>query len=153
MATVSEALDATPADKAMSLPEGTWGAGGDHRVWLGEHTWMFWNAAYRAEDRFVDLWHRADWARDERIREVLTEAGRQLLLLQASDWPFVVATQGAPDYGTRRFLEHAGRFDDLCLAVEDLLAGREPTPSARATLAYCRVADPVFPDLQLGWWA
>jgi len=151
--TVSEALDAHAADKAAALPEGTWGAGGDHRVWLGEHTWFVWNAEYRAEDRFIDLWHRADWEKDDRIRELLSEAARQLLLLQASDWPFVVSTGGAHDYGTRRFHEHVGHFDDLCLGVEDLLDGREPPPVTAATLQYCRVADPVFPDLELGWWA
>jgi len=151
--TVSEALDRAPADKGVALPEGSWGAGGDHRVWLGEHTWFVWNAEYRAEDRFIDLWHRADWENDARIRELLTEAARQLLLLQASDWPFVVSTGGAHDYGTRRFHEHAARFDDLCIGVEDLLADRDPPPMVEATLQYCRVADPVFPDLDLGWWS
>ncbi len=152
MRTVSEALAVSPADKAAALPEGTWGAGGDHRVWLGEHTFFFWNAEYRAEDRFVDLWHRADWEGDPAARGLLEEAARQLLLLQASDWPFVVSTGGAHDYGTRRFLEHVGRFDDLCLGVEDHLAGRA-NPVAEATAAWCRIADPVFPDLNLGWWA
>jgi 1,4-alpha-glucan branching enzyme len=152
-ATLSEALDATPADKAVALPEGTWGEGGDHRVWLNEELTFYWELAYRAEDRFLDLWHRADWERDEALGGWLTAAARQLLLLQASDWAFVIHTRGAVDYGLRRILDHAARFDDLCNAVEDLLAGRAPDPVAVSTRARCELVDPAFDGLHLGWWA
>ena len=148
---VAKRMEATPLEEALkptravALPEGSWGAGGDHRVWLGEHVAFYWDLLYRAEDRFLGLVDRTRGS-------LLAEAGRQLLLLQASDWPFVVASGGAHDYGTRRVHEHAARFDDLCLGVEDVLAGRPPTPIAEATRAWCAVADPVFPDLDLDGW-
>ena len=37
-------------------------------------------------------------------------AGRELLLLQASDWPFVITRGQAIDYGIKRFVGHVGRF-------------------------------------------
>lgn len=151
--TVSEFLDRVPPDKAAALPEGTWGAGGDHRVWLNDELRFYWEIAYRAEDRFLRLWHLAAWRERPEIRELLEEAGRQLLLLQASDWPFVIQTRGAVDYGLRRILDHAARFDDLCNGVEDRLAGRADDPVVLDTLERCRIADPVFPDLTLEWWA
>jgi 1,4-alpha-glucan branching enzyme len=152
---VEEVLARVPADKAVELPEGTWGAGGDHRVWLNERLRPYWEVAYRCEDRFIDLWHRAPWQTDPATHELLTEAARQLLLVQASDWPFVISTDGAVDYGNRRIHDHAARLDDLCNGVEDRIqepeAARDPVVSN--TLARCRLLDPVFPDLDLSWWA
>ncbi len=150
--TVSEALAHTPADKAVTIPRGTWGEAGDERVWNQDQTKQYWEMAYRAEDRFLDLWHRAPWRTDDTVSELLTEAGRQLLLLQASDWPFVITTNGAPDYGWRRVYGHYARFDDLCAGVEDVLAGAEVPVQASASLAYCQAVDGVFPELQLSWW-
>ena len=77
----------------------------------------------------------------------------ELLLLQASDWPFVIHTRGAVDYGLRRILDHASRFDDLCNGVEDALAGQGPDPVVIEAVQRCRLLDPVFPDLDLAWWA
>ena len=151
---VEDALARVPADKAVSLPEGTWGAGGDHRVWLNDQLRGYWEVAYRCEDRFLDLWHRSSWRTDDEARELLTEAARQLLLVQASDWPFVISTQGAIDYGTRRIHDHAARFDDLCNGVEDRIQSPEGVrdPVVASTLERCRLLDPVFPDLDLNWW-
>ena len=152
--TVSEVL-ATPPDKAVSMPEGSWGAGGDHRVWMNDELRFYWEVEYRAEDRFVGLWHRAPWRTDPAVAELLTEAGRQLLLLQASDWPFVISTAGAVDYGLRRIFEHAGVFDDLCNGVDDLIRdpGSERDPVVAAALERSRLLDPVFPDLSLEMWS
>jgi len=148
--TLSELQSQVPADKAASLPEGTWGAGGDHRVWLNDELRFYWELAYRAEDRFLDLLDRS--AGRESTRELLEEAARQLLLLQASDWPFVIHTRGAVDYGLRRIMDHAGRFDDLCNGVEDVLRGMPEDPVVMDSLQRSRLVDPVFPDLTLAWW-
>ncbi|MEQ1571331.1 MAG: 1,4-alpha-glucan branching protein domain-containing protein [Myxococcota bacterium] len=154
-ATVSELLELSPSDKAVSLPEGSWGAGGDHRVWSNDELRFYWEVEYRAEDRFVDLWHRAPWQEVEAVRLLLEEAARQLLLLQASDWPFVISTGGAVDYGLRRIFEHASLFDELCNGVEDAITHPDAAPDVVVTnaLERSRLLDPVFPDLELGWWA
>ncbi|MBX2797396.1 MAG: DUF1957 domain-containing protein [Myxococcales bacterium] len=153
--TLGQALEHTPADKGVGLPEGSWGAGGDHRVWVNDSLRFYWEVAYRAEERFLDLWHRADWQGDADVRELLTEAGRQLLLLQASDWPFVISTGGATDYGIRRIFHHAALFDDLCNGVEDAVGGSDGPrdPVVADALRTSRSRDPVFADLDLSWWA
>ena len=148
--TLSEFLQRVPADKAARLPEGTWGAGGDHRVWLNDELRFYWEVAYRAEDRFLDLRDRSRSV--AATQELMEAAARQLLLLQGSDWPFVIHTRGAVDYGMRRILDHAGRFDDLCNGVEDVLAGNPEDPVIRSTLERCRLLETAFPDLELAWW-
>ena len=48
---------------------------------------------------------------------------RELLLAQASDWPFILETQTHTPYAYRRFRDHVGRFnrlyDAVCLARID----------------------------------
>ncbi|MFM2245387.1 MAG: hypothetical protein RL071_1461 [Pseudomonadota bacterium] len=151
--TAAQVLREDPPDKVVWLPEGSWGAGGDHRVWLNEQTSWMWEALYRAEDRFLGLkWRLGRPGVPAAATERLTEAARALLLVQASDWPFVVRTGGAVDYGIRRFCGHLDDFDVLCNIAEDEAAGRSPSPALLAVRAAALARDPVFPGLQLSAW-
>jgi 1,4-alpha-glucan branching enzyme len=142
-----------PPDKVVRLPEGSWGEGGDHRVWFNDELRWTWEAAYRAEDRFLSLLGRLPWREEPAVEEALLAAGRELLLLQASDWPFVVHTRGAVDYGFRRFCEHLGRFDRVCGLAERRAEGASDSASDRLALEEVRLRDAVFPDLRLDMWA
>ena len=153
--TLGEVVEHAPADKAASLPEGSWGAGGDHRVWINDELRFYWEVVYRAEDRFMDLWHRAPWESDPVVRELLVEAGRQLMLLQSSDWPFVISTQGAVDYGLRRIFGHSSALDDLLNGVEDAMSAPQQAtdPVVVETLSRSRLRDGLFEHLDLSWWS
>jgi 1,4-alpha-glucan branching enzyme len=150
--TVSSFLAAHPPDKVVTLPEGSWGEGGDHRVWLNDELKWTWEAEYRAEDRFLSLLDRLPWRDAPPVREALTAAARELLLLQASDWQFVIHTRGAVDYGFRRFCEHLARFDRAASAAESRAAGIPDDAWTRHALVDVALLDPVFPDLALEWW-
>src|SRR3989442_1448800 len=52
-ATLGEALAAVEPGATLALPEGSWGEGGDHRVWLNRDTEWTWDRVYSAE---------AEWA-------------------------------------------------------------------------------------------
>lgn len=154
--TISERLRDNPADKVAWLPEGSWGEGGDHRVWLNEQSRWTWEAAYRAEDRFFtllwDVQQHPDRAVAARAEEALTRAARELLLLQASDWAFVVRTGGAVDYGFRRLAEHITRFERMANLTHDLLQGQAPTPLQKLEMADIDAHDDCFADLSLDDW-
>ena len=51
--TLGEALEAVPPRETLSLPEGSWGEGGDHRVWLNSDTEWTWDRVYSAETEWV----------------------------------------------------------------------------------------------------
>lgn len=152
--TLGDVVRDHPADRASALPEGSWGAGGDHRVWNNDELRLYWEVAYRAEDRFLDLWHTVPWRQDPGLTELLEAAGRELLLLQASDWPFVVSTRGAVDYGLRRIFDHGARFEDLCNGLQDRYRDPDAPTDLTVTdaLHAARTREPVFPDLDLEWW-
>lgn len=151
-ATVSDVLRRHPADKVVTLPEGSWGEGGDHRVWINEETKWMWEAAHGAEDRLLDLLGRVDWRGSPAVAEPLKLAARELLLLQASDWQFVIKTRGAVDYGYRRFCEHLARFDRACNITEARARGEADDDLTTAELTDIRLHDSAFADLRLEWW-
>ena len=150
--TAEEALAHRPPDKVMRLPDGSWGENGDHSVWLNDRTRWIWEMEYRAEGTFLKHLHGLPWRQNPRVREMLERAGRQLLLLQASDWPFVIHSQGAVDYGTQRFAGHATRFDRLTTIAEDIAAGREPGPLELSQVNEADAHDPIFKEIDLEWW-
>jgi len=103
----------------FSLPEGSWGEGGDHRVWLGEHTHDYWRRVYRAETEMLLAARRCTGANLRLLQQMM----RELLLLEASDWPFLIHTGQAAEYAHQRYREHADNFENLARALQE---GRAP---------------------------
>jgi len=150
--TSEEALYHYPPNKVERLPEGSWGEKGNHSVWINDRNRWMWEIEYRAENRMLKLLHELPWKEKENVRQMMERAGRQLLLLQASDWPFVVHTHGAVDYGIQRFSGHATNFDRATLIAEELAAGAELSEVRKVELAEMDTHDSVFPHIDLNWW-
>src|SRR5262249_27455065 len=72
-------------------------------------------------------------------------AARELLLLQSSDWQFIISTGAVADYGIRRFNGHADACDRLFGAIEAGLATGDLT-SATNLAAASRAQDDLFPN-------
>jgi 1,4-alpha-glucan branching enzyme len=148
--TLGEALEAVPPRATVSLPEGSWGEGGDHRVWLNAHTEWTWDRVYSAEAEWVELLGRADGANAD-FRRVLAQATRELLLLQASDWQFLITTWAARDYAERRVAEHYAEFKHLAELARALADGQALSPEAAGMLRRLEREDFCFPDLDPAW--
>jgi 1,4-alpha-glucan branching enzyme len=136
----------------MRLPEGSWGEKGNHSVWINDRNRWMWEIEYRAENRMLKLLHELPWRNNEAVRDLMQRAGRQLLLLQASDWPFVVHSHGAVDYGIQRFAGHATNFDRATLMAEEAAAGRELSPVRKIELQDMDQHDSIFHNIDLSWW-
>ena len=48
----------------------------------------------------------------------LAQLSRENLLLQSSDWPFLITTWQAKDYATDRFREHVDRFETIADMID-----------------------------------
>jgi 1,4-alpha-glucan branching enzyme len=148
--TLAEALDAVPPHTTLSLPEGSWGEGGDHRVWLNRDTEWTWDRVYSAETEWVaHLAAGSDGHPD--LARVLAQAARELLLLQASDWQFLITTGAARDYAERRVAEHYAEFKRLSEMATTLRTGEPLSVEAANTLRRLEREDFVFPDLIPAW--
>ena len=149
-------LEKYQPQNSVSLSEGSWGEGGDHRVWTNEKVDWMWRIEYQCETLFGKLTYHLPWRKHYALRKILEKAGRELLLLQASDWPFAVARCQADDYGIKRFMGHVARFECLTDIAENLAVDSHYLDSLnevqRFDLQDPDVHDVIFPQIDLNWW-
>lgn len=154
--TTAEYLEANPVDKVVALPEGSWGDKGDHRVWANEQVNWMWDIEYRCESNFIRMIHDLPWEENKEVHKLLQDAGRELLLLQASDWPFVIRRGQAVDYGIKRFMQHVARFECLTDIAEKLAGDSEYlgklTEVEQFEIKDAEIHDVIFPNIDLNWW-
>jgi 1,4-alpha-glucan branching enzyme len=153
LATAEDVIRDHPPDKVMRLPEGSWGEHGNHSVWINDNVRWLWEMEYRAEVRMLQSLRDLPWQENAEVRRLLEQAARELLLLQASDWPFVIHSRGAVDYGITRFTGHCNRFDRLIEAATVVAAGRELDAVQRVGVEEAMLHDSVFPEIDLNWWS
>jgi 1,4-alpha-glucan branching enzyme len=142
--TASGHLDTFRARTGLRLAEGSWGANGDFSMWLNHETAWTWPRIWELENRF---WTMAREAIElPSAHEALAQAARELLLVQSSDWQFIISTGAVVDYAVRRFTGHADACDRLFAAIRDGLASGDLT-AATNMAAEMRAQDDVFPDV------
>ncbi len=111
--TLSRFIDSYSGERhEIELPEGSWGRNSDHSTWWNEETEWTWEHVYRAEDRMVAIASRF-YGRDALTDRIIEQLARELLILEASDWQFLITTGQAKEYGERRVLIHSGDFHRL----------------------------------------
>ncbi len=132
-------LDRYPPTEKIALPESSWGAGGDARTWYNDQTKWMWPIIHQYERQMEDLVAKHPKANGA-SGETLAQIARELLLVESSDWPFLISTGQAPEYASERFRSHAARFDRL---VDELLSGRDAGQDVSAFQAL----DNPFPDV------
>jgi 1,4-alpha-glucan branching enzyme len=115
--TPSEYLAEYPeAQESMPSPS-SWGRGGYSDMWLnGACDWVY-PRLHHAARSLSRLANRHRGVQGQR-RRLLNQAGRELLLAQASDWPFNLKTDRAAEYAGARLREHLGNFDRLVAPLE-----------------------------------
>ncbi|MEM9951476.1 MAG: 1,4-alpha-glucan branching protein domain-containing protein [Chloroflexota bacterium] len=118
LTTASDYVAEHPPQETLHLPESSWGAGGNHFTWdNGETHWM-WEPIHKAETRMKALAIQYQTS-TEAEATVLAQAAREVLLMQSSDWAFLVTTGQAREYAIQRFTQHVERFNQLANSVEN----------------------------------
>lgn len=154
LCTLEERLrDEPPAGvREIRLPEGSWGEGGGHHVWFNQETRFVWRLIYEAEEKLEAL-ARSRASRMGRLEgRMLRQAARTLLLLEASDWPFLITSRTADDYAERRVGEHYEDFKRLYAMSRHLSEGGAPSARDLDVLERLEKNDAVFPEVDPAWW-
>lgn len=89
----------------------------------------------------VQTWPNAEG----QTKHALNQAARELLLLQSSDWPFLVTTGQADEYATQRFKNHLERFHEIADAIT---AGSMD----EGRLQELWQMDKIFPSIDYRWF-
>ncbi|HVN95280.1 MAG TPA: 1,4-alpha-glucan branching protein domain-containing protein [Syntrophorhabdaceae bacterium] len=108
----------------IAMQPSSWGLNADFTVWKNpEHGWIwpYINASVlEAEQVFAGT-----KPTDQRGERIFKQMARELLLMQGSDWPFLLFTAQAREYANQRFHHHHQRFRKLIWAAGKLSdAGR-----------------------------
>jgi 1,4-alpha-glucan branching enzyme len=143
--TPSQFLQRHPTHQVAQPSPSSWGEEGYWRVWLNESNEWIYPHLEIAEERMANLARRFPEATGLTER-ALKQAGRELLLAQASDWPFILRTGTSPDYATKRFKSHILRF----IALHDQLTS---TSVDEPWLSEIEKLDNIFPDLNYRYWS
>ncbi len=143
----SEYLKKNHPETVVHLPEGSWGKGNFHYIWLNKETEWTWKKIYECETKFNKIIDR------KRIKKraipFLIQAGRELLLLESSDWQFLISTWQARDYAENRFSEHYENFHILLKIVERIQSGKKITKEREKYLIDLEKRNGIFEELTL----
>ncbi|MGB9856551.1 MAG: glycoside hydrolase family 57 protein [Dictyoglomaceae bacterium] len=135
-------LSIYPPKDRINISESSWGKGGKHEVWLNKDTEELWRKIYLVEDTMEEIIEREEvnslWK-----EKLLKQMAREKLLLESSDWPFLITTHQAQDYGYKRFYQHFENF----LNLSDLLKIKEPSVEAFNILKKLEETDSLFPNI------
>jgi 1,4-alpha-glucan branching enzyme len=154
-----------PTNQVAAPAPSSWGEEGYWRVWLNETNQWIYPHLRMAQERMTELARRfvgnagvptvssqgvASTTASSSIpppilERALKQAGRELLLAQASDWPFILRTGTSPGYARQRVKLHLLRFTRLY----DQLTAASLNES---WLASVEAADNLFPDLDYRYW-
>ncbi len=151
----AEILDRIPNRETIALPEGSWGEGGGHYVWLNQKVSWTWDKIYSQEKEFLEAIKNYHQKKKPAkfLTKILRQAARELLLLEASDWQFLITTEGAADYATTRFNEHSERLSQLLDIADRLFDGKEEGKKDKEYLKTASKDDKPFTEIDLSWWA
>jgi 1,4-alpha-glucan branching enzyme len=140
--TPSRYLEDNPPSTSTPLRQTTWGTGKDDSTWINPRTGWMWVDLGKARQRLSGLSaHRGRGALEDRA---LAQAAREVLLLESSDWPYMVAKDRAKEYAIERFRSHLERF---CAIADGLETGE--LKKLESKLSEIEDADNIFPRLDL----
>lgn len=145
LVTPEEYLRRHPTQQVATPGASSWGEEGYWRVWLNETNEWIYPHLDVAQERMTAMARRFPGATGITAR-ALKQAARELLLAQASDWPFILRTGTSPDYARRRVKDHLLRF----IALHEQIT---TTRIDEKWLGRIEWLDNLFPDLDYRYWA
>ena len=136
----------------IRMHEGSWGAGGDSSVWLNAETEWLLSKMYAAEFAVDAATRCGAWKDGGTGERIASQMCRELLMMEASDWPTLITTGAARDYAERRFNEHAASFRALQDVWKQFVASHTIDEGAESVLQGAEQRDGIFPEIDPADW-
>ncbi len=142
-----------PLAGPIAMHEGSWGAGGSNQVWMNPETSWTYTHIYPAELYVRDVCSGDAWRATPEGTRIVQQLCRELLLLESSDWQFLITTGAARDYAELRFLTHNEQFIELKTIWQAYEQNGSLNEHQTGRLAAIEERDSIFPDIDPGLWA
>lgn len=141
LTTPSRYLQENPRQQVALPADSSWGDGGYNAFWLNPgNDWVYPYLHDAAQRMHMLAQIYGDEPEGSQRYRALQQAGRSLLLAQASDWAFIMKTETSKEYAYNRTRDHLARFNYLEHAVR---SGEFDERQLQAL----EVMDPIFPQL------
>jgi 1,4-alpha-glucan branching enzyme len=151
--TGSEYLDKYPRAGFIAMHEGSWGAEGTNQVWMNPDTSWTYTHIYPAESFTREVATAGKWKDGGLGERIMKQLCRELLLLESSDWQFLITTGAARDYAETRFLTHNDQFQEVANIWKSFAAHGKISDAEEQRLAAIEVRDSVFAEIDPSFWA
>ncbi len=149
----AEYLERFPRAGFIAMHEGSWGAEGTNQVWMNPETSWTYTHIYPAELYTRDVATAAHWRATAQGTRIVKQLCRELLLLESSDWQFLITTGAARDYAEIRFLTHNDQFNEIKAIWQTFESEGTISEEQETRLAAIELRDGVFPDIDPNLWA
>ncbi len=153
MKTASNNLQENPSKVVISIPEGSWGEKNNHSVWMNDQVKWCWEIIYNAENKFRNLLAQFD---EEQIKKAnktllsyLNQTLKELMLLQSSDWEFLIHNGSAADYAEMRVVNHYSDFLRLCSYIDRIANDDKLLPEEKSDIKNIMKRDSIFSELSI----
>ncbi len=150
--TCSEYKQKFPPETVITLPEGSWGEGGFHYIWLNEDTLWTWERIYTIERDLLDMLDKCPQHKSHDMVSILKQAARELMLLESSDWQFLISTYSARDYAELRLARHYENCSRMLRMAEKLLDGYALSQQEIEFVETQASIKNIFPDIELDFY-
>ena len=151
--TLGEYYDEQPPVEVVSLPEGSWGKGGFHWIWLNDWTRWTWKHVYECEILMKDATAKYSGRTDEPLASLLKLLARELVLMESSDWQFLISTWSARDYAEMRFSNHVSDFKLVLGVLEKAASGGVLSETEKVRISDMSDRDRLFEYIKPEWWS
>ena len=132
----------------IRMKESSWGEGGDFRVWKNpDHGWL-WPYINGSVREFEEILENNPKPNDWESR-ILKQIARELLLMEGSDWPFLLYTEQAKEYANQRFHHHHQRFLKLLWIAKNF---NDPNRINYHELEEIESIDSCFQDVNINYF-
>jgi 1,4-alpha-glucan branching enzyme len=149
----SKYLERYPRAGFIAMHEGSWGAEGTNQVWMNPETSWTYTHIYPAELATRDICTAGAWRATEMGTRIVKQMCRELLLLESSDWQFLITTGAARDYAELRFLTHNDQFLEMKGMWQAYEKAGSLNEHQQARLATIELRDGIFAGIDPGFWA
>jgi 1,4-alpha-glucan branching enzyme len=149
----AEYLEKYPRAGFIAMHEGSWGAEGTNHVWMNPETSWTYTHIYPAELYTREVCTARHWRDSTQATRIVKQLCRELLLLESSDWQFLITTGAARDYAEIRFLTHNDQFNEIKAIYQTLESTGAIDATQETRLAEIELRDNVFPNIDPNLWA
>lgn len=135
----------------LHLPESSWGNNYDNSTWINPETHYVLRKIYESETAVKELHKRLKGKKLTKImKRFVNQLLREFLILQASDWKFMITNWSTRDHAEARIVEHGSDFNRLLGIINKFLDKVTPTKEDQAFLRKCEKINSIFEDLDIG---